>query len=90
MTYKGTVKNGVVVLEGSRLPPDGAPVSVRLLKSVARRRGTGKPARSTAGRRKSPPSLRESLRPFLGMAKGLPSDFSVNHDHYLYGTTKEE
>ena len=66
MTYKGKMKNGVVVLDGGHAPPDGAPVSVRLLKPPGR------------------------LKPFIGIADDLPSDISINHDHYLYGTPKQE
>jgi len=31
-----------------------------------------------------------SLLDLAGAAKGLPTDASVNHDHYLYGTPKRE
>ena len=81
MTYRGRVKNGVVVLEGPHAPPEGAPVSVRLLKPPARRSSrAGKPG----------PSLYERLKPFIGIADDLPSDISINHDHYLYGTPKRK
>ena len=90
MTYRGTVKNGVVVLEGGQSPPDGTAVSVRVLKAPPRRaggrRGKGRPARNGRGAE----TLYEGLKPFIGMANGLPADFSVNHDHYLYGTPKQE
>ena len=81
MTYKGKMKNGVVVLDGGHAPPDGAPVSVRLLKPPGRR------SRRAARPR---PSLYERLKPFIGIADDLPSDISINHDHYLYGTPKQE
>ncbi len=81
MTYRGKVKNGVVVLEGPRLPPEGSPVSVRVLKAPARR-----PTRARA----AVPTLYEGLKPFIGMANGLPADASLNVDHYLYGAPKRK
>jgi hypothetical protein len=33
-------------------------------------------------------SLGESLMRFAGVAKGLPSDFARNHDHYIHGAPK--
>jgi hypothetical protein len=35
------------------------------------------------------PSLYERLKPFVGVAKGLPPDASVNLDHYVYGVPKQ-
>jgi len=81
MTYRGRVKNGVVVLEGPQVPPEGAPVSVTLLKGRARRSEKGA---------EREPSLYDRLKPFIGMLDSLPPDFSVNHDHYLYGTPKRK
>jgi hypothetical protein len=78
MTYKGMVKNGVVVLEGTRFPPEGSPVSVRVLKA----------ARSSARGRRRAPSMYDRYKRFIGKAEGLPDDFSINHDHYLYGVPK--
>ena len=79
MTYRGTVKNGVVVLEDPKALPEGSTVSVRALKG---RKHAGKPHR--------PKSLYERLKPFIGIAEDLPSDFSINHDHYLYGAPKRK
>jgi hypothetical protein len=31
----------------------------------------------------------EVFRNVIGQAEGLPADSSVNHDHYLYGTSKK-
>ena len=81
MTYRGKVKNGVVVLEGPHVPPEGSPVSVRVLKS---------PARPAARGRKRELTLYDGLKPFIGMAKGLPADASLNVDHYLYGAPKRK
>ena len=61
---------------------------------TAGRRGTsaranGKPAKS---RTKKPKRgwLLELMRPYIGMANDLPSDMSVNLDHYLYGVPKQK
>jgi hypothetical protein len=35
-------------------------------------------------------TLGKRLMKFAGKAKGLPPDASRNHDHYLYGTPKED
>jgi hypothetical protein len=81
MTYRGKVKNGVVVLEGPGLLPEGAPVSVRVLKAPPQRTAAGPKRKNT---------LYEGLKPFIGMGKGLPPDASRNVDHYLYGTPKRK
>jgi hypothetical protein len=56
-------------------------VSVRVLKSSTPRQAKG---------RKRVPTLYEGLKPFIGVAKGLPADASINVDHYLYGTRKRK
>ena len=83
MVYRGRVKNGVVVLEGRARPEEGTKVTVHAVRTLR------KAAR--ASRKKKPlPTLYEQLKPFIGIANGLPRDFSVNHDHYLYGTPKRK
>ena len=74
MTCKGRVAGGVVVLERAGLLPEGAEVKVQLVKQVRR------------GKRKL--SLSQKLLKWAGTAKGLPSDFARNHDHYLHGAPK--
>jgi hypothetical protein len=81
MVYRGQVKGGVVVLEGPKAPPEGARVSVRVLASPARRAGKGPKGAAT---------LYDRMKPFIGIAKELPTDFSINHDHYLYGAPKRK
>jgi hypothetical protein len=80
MVYRGRVKNGVVVLEGRARPEEGTKVTVQPVRKAAR------PSR----KKKRLPTLYEQLKPFIGIANGLPRDFSVNHDHYLYGTPKRK
>ena len=80
MTYRGKIKNGVVVLDKRARLPEGTSVTVRPLKS---RVATGrKPKRG--------PTLYERLKPFIGVADDLPPDASLNVDHYLYGAPKRK
>ncbi len=78
MTYRGHVKNGVVVLEDGAALPEGVAVRVQPLKPVP----GGK-------RRKSRETLGERLMKFAGSVQGLPSDMARNHDHYIHGTPRK-
>jgi hypothetical protein len=75
MTYRGRIKDGMVVLEGPGIPPDGTEVSVRVLSSRGKKQQKTSP-------------MYEHYKSVIGTAKGLPRDGSVNHDHYLYGLPK--
>ena len=79
MTYRGHVKNGVVVLEQSDALADGTPVRVQPLKRTTRR-NNGKKTAATLGQR---------LMRFAGTAKGLPKDMARNHDHYIRGARRK-
>ena len=74
MTYRGSVKNGQIILKGSPALPEGAPVKVEVA--------------ATTKRRKHRLTIGEKLLKIAGTAKGLPSDLAKNHDHYLYGRPK--
>ena len=78
MTYRGHVKNGVVVLEDKARLAEGTPVRVQ-------------PLRRTPGKKKAARArtLGERLMRFAGSAKGLPRDMARNHDHYIHGTPKK-
>ena len=76
MTYKGRVKDGVVVLEGPKAPPDGTEVTVRPVRK-SRRQAKKK-------------TFAQRMKKYIGMGSDLPPDFSVNHDHYLYGCPKQK
>ena len=78
--YRGHVSHGVVVLESQVKVPEGMEARVRFVKTRRKKHKT----------RKLPPSLYERLEPFVGKAKGLPPDASVNLDHYLYGLPKRK
>jgi len=72
MTYRGRIKNGVVILDRPVSLPEGSEVEVRPVT----------PSETI-------PSLYERYKDFIGIAEGLPSDSSRNHDHYLYGVPKQ-
>jgi len=78
MVYYGHVRNGVIVLDGPTFPPEGAIVSVRVLKG-----------RSSARPKAKPLSFYERYKDVIGKGKGLPSDLAKNHDHYLHGRPKK-
>lgn len=83
MAYRGHVRNGVVELDEPASLPEGAEVSVDLIKTD----GAGQ-VLSNEGQ-DSVPSLYEQFKDFVGIiSDGLPEDLSRNHDHYLYGTPK--
>lgn len=79
MTYRGHVKNGMVVLDDPTALPEGLQVSVRPLKAGPRR----------AKKEKGKLSLYDRLKPIIGIASGLPPDLAENHDHYLHGLPKK-
>lgn len=74
--YTGTVRNGVVVIEGG--PPLAEGTRVRVLPDA--------PDPETA----SPnANVGERMLRHAGAAgPGLPADFASNHDHYLHGQPK--
>ena len=76
MTLHGQVRGGVIVFDPPVMLPEGADVQVQVIES---------PPEVQADEAKS---LYERLKPFVGTAKGLPTDLAAQHDHYLYGTPK--
>lgn len=83
MTIHGRIKKGKVQLDDPTALPEGTEVIVRPKKPSPK---TGKTSNAKA--RKQRQSLAERYASFVGKAKGLPADASVQHDHYLYGTPK--
>ena len=79
MTYRGKVKNGVVVPDKPGALPEGAEISMRVVHRPARKPRAAKPK-----------TIYEDMKPFIGVINDLPSDLSLNHDHYLYGTPKRK
>lgn len=78
MSYRGHIKNCVVVLDDELTLPDGAEVTVDLC--ISRQIDAGE---------EDAPALYKRLEPVIETAKGLPSDLAENHDHYLHGRSKK-
>jgi len=76
MTYKGHVKNGVVVLDDATVRlPEGAVVDVAIAEAAPRHDS-------------KPTSLYERLSDLISSDTSLPSDASTQKNHYLYGHPK--
>ncbi|NLF09381.1 MAG: hypothetical protein GX594_15585 [Pirellulaceae bacterium] len=80
MTYHGHISNGVVVFDDNVTLPEGMVVKVDPIETPE----------SQAESDDDIGTLFECLEPFIGKLEGLPSDASVNLDHYLYGVPKHE
>ena len=76
MTYQGTIRNGVVVLDNGVQLPEGTPVRVAPLTSDSTREATAPT---------NDPVFRMSE---LAVDTGIP-DLAMNIDHYLYGHPKQ-
>ena len=73
MTYRGHVKGGVIVLDEHVSLEEGTEVSIEVMGDRVTSGGDIRKARF------------EALRPFIGIIKDAPSDWSENHDAYLGG-----
>ena len=73
MTYRGRVKNGVIVLDDSAALPDGTEVQIEPVN----------------GGDEEGPTLAERLQNVIGIAEGLPPDMAGNHDHYIHGAPRK-
>ena len=73
MTYRGTIRNGVVELEDGKDLPDGAIVRVELVDQPQDEPGCG----------------HARLMKLAGVIKDRPADWARNHDHYLHGQPKK-
>ncbi len=78
MTFRGRVKNGVVVLESGVRLREGMDVRVEPDEQMETAAAGSQEARQ----------LREGLLAFSGLIKEGPSDLARNHDHYLHGTPR--
>ena len=76
MTYRGEVRNGVVVLEPGAQLSEGTIVQVEAMHPA----GNGEPSKGN--------TIADRLREVIGAAEGLPSDLAAQHDHYLHGLPK--
>ena len=77
MSYRGHVENGLVKIDEPVTLPEGASVQIDLIENTASQSSCEEGI-----------SLYDRLKPVIGMAQGLPSDASLNVDHYLYGQPK--
>ncbi len=73
--FTGTVHQGVVVLDPPASLPEGQ--AVKIVVEAA----SNKTQTETVGQR---------LMKFAGTIEGLPADFALNHDHYLFGAEKRD
>lgn len=78
LEIEGTIKNGVVELSGDPPIAEGTKVLVSV-PSVSNKSG---------------PTFWQRMREFAEECGkepiDLPEDYSINHDHYLYGTPKRQ
>lgn len=72
MTYEGRVHNGVIVIQGGAVLPEGVRVRIET--------DDPEPAAPTLNEPLGP-----ALLQFAGVAENLPEDLARNHDHYLHG-----
>ncbi len=79
MTYKGTIRNRVVVFDGD-IPPEGTTVQVEPVQPITA------PVDPCEIRTKT---VWEKLLELRGQSPGLPEDAARNHDHYLYGASRK-
>jgi hypothetical protein len=75
MTYRGHVRENVIVLDSGVVLPEGTEVVVETV--------------SPKGTSATGSSLLERLGDFIGGGTDLPEDFAENHDHYIHGTPKK-
>ena len=75
----GTVHQGVVVLDPPASLPEGQ--AVKIIVESAVETSINNPQAETVGQR---------LMKFAGTIEGLPPDFALNHDHYLFGAEKRD
>jgi len=83
MTYRGHVKNGVVVLDEEVTLPEAAEVRLDVLTMPVGHE------RSEAASDENGQTGRQDLMKYAGIAKDLPPDAARNLDHYLYGHPKQ-
>lgn len=83
MTYKGTVQNGVILVDGGVRLPEGAEVQIEL--SEESPPATDKSGQPTIGQK-----LAALAEKYENLPCDLPEDLAINHDHYLYGVPKRQ
>jgi hypothetical protein len=81
MTYRGRVKDGVVVPESGAVLPEGTEVRIDVQSPAI----TDDSA-SNAGTQATADSMYERYRDIIGVLNDLPPDASERVDEHLYGT----
>jgi len=76
MSFTTTVENGQVVLPAGI--PDGTVLRIEIEKA----------AEIATLDEASMPTLLETMKDFVGVAEGLPTDMAANHNHYIHGHPK--
>lgn len=77
MVLRGHIESGQIVLDDEATLPDGAEVRIEVLPCAE------------ANTPSTPQTLYDRLKAVDGIAKGLPTDFAENHDHYIHGRAKK-
>lgn len=85
--FRGVIRKGKVATDGPLGLPDGTQVVIRAV-GAQRRKTSARAVGARPAKPKPLPTLAETFKGLIGIAEGLPSDLSINHDHYLYGTPK--
>ncbi|MCG3200023.1 MAG: hypothetical protein HUU16_21085 [Candidatus Omnitrophica bacterium] len=78
MSYRGHIKNGVVVLDEPAALPEGAAVEVDAVS-----------ASCTADVACKKTRFQDRYGSVIGAISGMPPDLAENHDHYLHGRPKK-
>jgi hypothetical protein len=73
MELKGTVQNGVIVVDSPEPLAEGTKVTIVI-------EASGEPSRKL--------TLRERLLKLAGTVDDLPPDMARNHDHYIHGAPR--
>jgi hypothetical protein len=79
MTFRGQVRNGVVVFT------EDPPLAEGTFVDVAPAAGLDEAPPSEAGQG---PSWADVFGDVIGKAEGLPPDMARNHNHYIHGSPK--
>ncbi|MDQ3011620.1 MAG: hypothetical protein M3X11_13045 [Acidobacteriota bacterium] len=77
----GTVHQGVIVIDSPVKLPEGQTVKIIVEAPLVIEASSKKTQTETVGQR---------LMKFAGTIEGLPPDFALNHDHYLFGAEKRD
>lgn len=75
MTFRGKLKDGVVVPDEPINLPDGTEMSIQPV--------------STGVASDIHPTLAEQFGAIIGIVPDLPADMAEQHDHYIHGTPRQ-